>query len=67
MTDSEISRQQIMEYIKTMLGDGMIDIELEPKHYNIAIDRALAKFRQRSQASTAESYGFMTLHENQNE
>ena len=67
MTDSEISRQQIMEYIKTMLGDGMIDIELEPKHYNIAIDRALAKFRQRSQASTEESYGFMTLHENQNE
>ena len=67
MTDSEISRQQIMEYIKTMLGDGMIDIELEPKHYNIAIDRALAKYRQRSQASTEESYGFMTLHENQNE
>ncbi len=67
MNESEIARQQIVEYIKTMLGDGMIDVELEPKHYNIAIDRALAKFRQRSQASTEESYGFMTLHLDQNE
>jgi hypothetical protein len=50
-----------------MLGDGMVDIELDPKHYNTAIDRALAKFRQRSQASTEESYGFLILEQDVNE
>jgi hypothetical protein len=67
MTESEISRQQVVEYIKNMLGDGMVDIELDPKHYNTAIDRSLAKFRQRSQASTEESYGFITLQQDTNE
>ena len=67
MTELEITRQQVTEYIKTMLGEGMVDIELDPKHYNIAIERALAKFRQRSQASTEESYGFMTLQMDVNE
>lgn len=67
MNDSEISKQQVIEYIKTMLGEGMVDVELDPIHYNTAIGRALAKFRQRSQASTEESYGFMTLHQDQNE
>jgi hypothetical protein len=50
-----------------MLGDGMIDIELEPQHYEVAINRALAKFRQRAQSSTEESYAFMTLQQDVNE
>jgi hypothetical protein len=67
MNDSTISRQQVIDYIKSLLGEGMIDVELEPQHYNVAIDRSLAKFRQRSQASTEESYAFLTLHTDINE
>jgi hypothetical protein len=67
MTDNEITRQEVVNYIKTMLGDGMIDIELEPQHYDVAINRALAKFRQRAQSSTEESYAFMTLQQDVNE
>ena len=67
MNDSTISRQQVIDYVKPLLGEGMIDVELEPQHYNVAIDRALAKFRQRSQASTEESYAFLTLHTDINE
>ncbi len=67
MTDIESSRQEITDYVKNMLGDGMIDVELEPKHYDTAIDKALAKFRQRSQASTEESYAFLTLETDVNE
>jgi hypothetical protein len=67
MNDSTISRQQVVDYIKPLLGEGMIDVELEPQHYSVAIDRALAKFRQRSQASTEESYAFLTLHTDINE
>ena len=67
MSDSETTRQEVITYIKNMLGDGMVDIELDPHHYDTAINRALAKFRQRSQASTEESYGFMTMHQDVNE
>jgi hypothetical protein len=67
MTDNEITKQEVVNYIKTMLGDGMIDIELEPQHYDVAINRALAKFRQRAQSSTEESYAFMTLQQDVNE
>jgi len=45
----------------------MIDVELDPKHYNIAIDRALNKFRQRSSNAVEESFGFLTLQTDVNE
>jgi hypothetical protein len=50
-----------------MLGDGMVDVELDPAHYNTAIDRALSKFRQRSSNAVEESYGFLTLKVDVNE
>lgn len=67
MTDQELTRQTVVDYIKNMLGDGMIDIELEPQNYDTAIARALAKFRQRAQSSTEESYAFLTLQQDTNE
>jgi len=66
MTDSENQRQQVVDYVKLMLGSGMIDVELDPAHYNIAIDRALRKFRQRSSNSVEESFGFLTLQLDEN-
>ena len=66
MTENELERQQVIDYCKTMLGDGMIDVELDPAHYNIAIDRALSKFRQRSSNSVEESYSFLELLEDIN-
>jgi hypothetical protein len=44
-----------------MLGSGMVDVELDPVHYNTAIDRSLNKFRQRSSNSVEESFGFLTI------
>ena len=61
MTDTENARQLITEYIKTFLGSGMIDVELDPVHYNVAIDKALSKYRQRSSNAVEESFGFLTL------
>jgi hypothetical protein len=66
MTDSENQRQQVVDYIKLMLGDGMVDVELDPSHYNLAIDRSLRKFRQRSSNSVEESFAFLTLQLDQN-
>lgn len=67
MSEIENHRQQVVDYIKTMLGDGMIDVDLEPQHYNVAIDRALAKYRQRAENSVEESFGFLTLQQDVNE
>ena len=61
------ARQGVYDYCKTMLGDGMIDIELDPIHYQTALDRSLAVFRQRSDNAVEESYLFLTLQESQNE
>lgn len=66
MTDSENQRQQVVDYIKLMLGDGLVEVELEPANYNLAIDRALRKFRQRSSNSVEQSFAFLTLQTDQN-
>jgi hypothetical protein len=67
MNDTENARQQVIDYCKAMLGDGMVDVELDPIHYNTAIDRSLAKYRQRSSNAVEESYGFLDLALDTNE
>jgi hypothetical protein len=67
MSDTLNERQKVVEYIQAMLGAGMIDVELDPIHYNTAIDRALSKFRQRSSNAVEESFGFISLQLDQND
>jgi hypothetical protein len=67
MTENENERQKVIDYISTMLGAGMIDVELDPAHYNTAIDRALNKFRQRSSNAVEESFGFLMVEVNKND
>ncbi len=64
---SLIERNKVFDYVKTMLGDGMVDVELDPKHMEIALDRALTKFRQRSSNAVEESYSFLELIQDVNE
>ena len=67
MSQIDTARQTVYDYCRTMLGDGMIDIELDPEHYQTALDRSLAVFRQRSDNAVEESFLFLTLSEDQNE
>jgi hypothetical protein len=67
MSELETEKEKVIGYIRTMLGDGMIDVELDPNHYNTAIDRALMKYRQRSSNAVEESFGFLTLQTDVNE
>jgi hypothetical protein len=64
---STIERNKVFDYIRTMLGDGMVDVDLDPKHMEIALDRALNRFRQRSPNAVEESYLFLELIQDQNE
>jgi hypothetical protein len=67
MSELETEKHKVVDYCRTMLGDGMVDVELDPKHYNIAIDRALSKYKQRSSNAVEESFGFLTLQTDVNE
>lgn len=59
------TRQELTKEIELSLGGGMIDVELDPEHYDLAIDKALSKYRQRSSRSTEESFISLTLAEEQ--
>ena len=61
------TRQEIYDYVHTLLGGGMIDIELDPIHYETALNKAFSKFRQRSDNSVEEAYHFMPTVQDQNE
>ena len=54
-------RKEIEDYIRFRLGDGMVDVELDPDHYRIAINQALTRYRQRAQNAEEESYAFLEL------
>ena len=54
-------RGRIQDYIRMRLGDGMVDVELDAEHYNMSIDQAVMRYRQRSQNSQEESYAFLPL------
>lgn len=58
-TDS--MRASIVDYIRMRLGDGIVDVELEKEHYEMGINQALIKYRQRAQNSTEESYAHLQL------
>ena len=66
MSELQTGQQEIFDYVKNNLGEGMIDVELDPKHYQTALERAINKFRQRSSNAVEESYAFLELKKNQN-
>jgi len=67
MSQTNQIKQGVYDYCRTMLGDGMVDVELDPVHYETALNRALSVFRQRSDNSVEESYIFLNLQPDVNE
>lgn len=67
MTDLTTQKQEVFDYVYAMLGGNMIDVELDPIHYNTALTKALTRYRQRSPNAVEESYLFLTLVSDQNE
>ena len=65
MSELQTGQQEIFDYVKNNLGDGMIDVELDAKHYQTALERAINKFRQRSSNAVEESYAFLELKKDQ--
>lgn len=63
----QAERQKVYDYVRLMLGDGMIDVELDAAHYEIALRKSFTKFRQRSSNAVEESYMFLELKKDQND
>ena len=57
-------KEGLFTNLRYRLGDGMIDIELDPQHYEAAYNYAIKVYRQRAQAATEESYILMTIEKN---
>ena len=66
MANLATQKQEIFDYVNAFLGGGMVDVELDPVHYETALGKALSRFRQRSDNSVEESYVFLELVEDQN-
>ena len=52
---AQSSRQKLIKDIELSLGGGIIDVELDADHYNISIDHALDRYRQRSSNATSRT------------
>ena len=67
MAKQKSQRQELITDIRNILGDGMVDVELDPKQYEQGIDLAVDRYRQKSGNSTEEAYIFLQLQADVNE
>ena len=58
-------KQNLIEYVQLQLGGEIIDLELDPAHYEAAYQKTIGTYRQRAQAAYEESYSFFTLVKDQ--
>ena len=66
MADLVTQKQEIFDYVNAFLGGGMVDVELDPIHYESALTKALSKYRQRTEHSVEESFVSIELEEDRN-
>jgi hypothetical protein len=62
----ETLKQNLIEYARLTLGDQIVDLELDPLHYQAAYQRTIGTYRQRAQNAYEECYIFLTLIEDLN-
>ena len=59
-------KQNLIEYCKLTMGDQIIDLELDPAHYEAAYQRTIGTYRQRANNAYEEAYIFMELIQDMN-
>ena len=57
----ETLKQNLIDYVRLQIGDGIVDLELDPAHYEAAYQKTVGVYRQRAQNAYEESYTFMEL------
>lgn len=59
-------KARLIKQIELMLGGQMVDVELDPEHFELAVDLALDKLRQRTSGSLEEAHVFFTMQPYEN-
>ena len=59
--DLDQIKDAFIENIRLRLGGDIIDLELDPQHYEAAYNYSVKVYRQRAQNATVESYTLMTV------
>ena len=59
-------KAELVDYVRYSIGDGIVDVELDPEHYNVAYQKTLGTYRQRATNAYEESYNFLELEEDVN-
>lgn len=54
-------KEQLFQNIRYRMGEGIIDLEIDPQHCEAAYQYAIKIYRQRAQNSTKESYTLLTM------
>lgn len=62
LTATPAQKNDIIDYIRFRLGDGMVDVEADREHYEMGIRQALLRYRQKSANSVEESYAFLDIY-----
>jgi hypothetical protein len=57
-------KESLFENLRLRLGGDIIDLELDPDHYEAAYNYAIKIYRQRAQNATVESYTLMRVEKN---
>lgn len=57
------AKQDIFDYVHFRLGGDMVDVELDPAHYEQSYKAAMLRYRQRSANALEDSYSFLQLQE----
>ena len=57
-------KEDLFRNLNLRLGGGIVDVELDPEHYEAAYQYAVKIYRQRAQNSTQESYTLLKIERN---
>ena len=58
------NREELINYTRLRLGDGMVDVELDREHYDMAIDNAMSMYRRLSSGAVQKSYIHLQCNDN---
>jgi len=54
-------KDDLVKEIELRLGGQMVDVELDPEHYDVAIKKSFEKYRQRSENAVEEAFVLLEL------
>jgi hypothetical protein len=57
-------KQNLIDYVRLQIGDQIVDLELDPAHYEAAYQKTIGTYRQRAQNAYEESYSYLELVKN---